>query len=154
MRLAAIDIGSNAMRLLINDVIELNGKAHFVKLGLFRVPVRLGWDVFNDGKISDHNIQRLISALSAYKNFVDAYQVDHLRACATSAMRDASNSKRLLPLFKKPQVLNLRSFTEKLKPILFNRLNGKANSVMMWTISIWMSEVAALNTHYIVAEKS
>ena len=74
MRLAAIDIGSNAMRLLINDVIELNGKPHFVKLGLFKVPVRLGWDVFNDGKISDHNIQRLTSALQAYKNFVDAYK--------------------------------------------------------------------------------
>ena len=100
MRLAAIDIGSNAMRLLINDVIELNGKPHFVKLGLFKVPVRLGWDVFNDGKISDHNIQRLTSALQAYKNFVDAYEVDHLRACATSAMRDAGNSEEIIDIIK------------------------------------------------------
>ena len=84
------------MRLLINDVINLDGKPHFVKLGLFRVPIRLGWDVFNDGKISDHNIQRLTSALTAYKNFIDAYQVDNFRACATSAMRDASNSKEII----------------------------------------------------------
>lgn len=127
MRLAAIDIGSNAMRLLINDVIELNGKPHFVKLGLFKVPVRLGWDVFNDGKISDHNIQRLTSALQAYKNFVDAYEVDHLRACATSAMRDASNSKEIIDVIKNETGIELEVIHGKVEADLIQQAEWQGN---------------------------
>ena len=127
MRLAAIDIGSNAMRLLINDVIELNGKPHFVKLGLFKVPVRLGWDVFNDGKISDHNIQRLTSALQAYKNFVDAYEVDHLRACATSAMRDASNSEEIIGIIKNETGIELEVIHGKVEADLIQQAEWQGN---------------------------
>ena len=127
MRLAAIDIGSNAMRLLINDVIELNGKPHFVKLGLFRVPVRLGWDVFNDGKISDQNIQRLISALSAYKNFTDAYQVDFLRACATSAMRDANNSKQIIANIQQSTGIDLEVIHGKVEAELIRQAEWQGN---------------------------
>ena len=115
------------MRLLINDVIELNGKPHFVKLGLFKVPVRLGWDVFNDGKISDHNIQRLTSALQAYKNFVDAYEVDHLRACATSAMRDASNSEEIIDIIKNETSIELEVIHGKVEADLIQQAEWQGN---------------------------
>lgn len=115
------------MRLLINDVIELNGKPHFVKLGLFKVPVRLGWDVFNDGKISDHNIQRLTSALQAYKNFVDAYEVNHLRACATSAMRDASNSEEIIGIIKNETGIELEVIHGKVEADLIQQAEWQGN---------------------------
>ena len=115
------------MRLLINDVIELNGKPHFVKLGLFKVPVRLGWDVFNDGKISDHNIQRLTSALQAYKNFVDAYEVDHLRACATSAMRDAGNSEEIIGIIKNETGIELEVIHGKVEADLIQQAEWQGN---------------------------
>lgn len=97
MRLAAIDIGSNAARLLINDVIHLpDGKIDFVKLALVRVPLRLGFDVFETGKISDHKTEQLVKTIQSYKLLLDVYEAKHLKACATSAMRDASNAGDIL----------------------------------------------------------
>ena len=102
MRLAAIDIGSNAARLLINDVIEgPQGKPEFVKLSLVRVPLRLGFDVFEKGEISQDKIEMFIKTLQSYKLLLEVYQVKHFMAAATSAMRDAVNAKQILDLIKK-----------------------------------------------------
>ena len=90
MRLAAIDIGSNAARLLISEVDETNAKPEFNKLNLVRVPLRLGFDVFEKKEISPEKTSMILSTIKAYKNLIDAYSVDHLKAAATSAMRDAS----------------------------------------------------------------
>lgn len=97
MRLAAIDIGSNAARLLINDVILTpQGQPEFVKLTLVRVPLRLGFDVFETGSISEERAQMLIKTLHAYKLLLDVYNVKHWISAATSAMRDATNAKAIL----------------------------------------------------------
>lgn len=97
MKLAAIDIGSNAARLLINEVIETPAqKPEFVKLSLVRVPLRLGFDVFESGTISEERADRFVSTIKAYKHLLDAYEVKHLITAATSAMRDADNAKQIL----------------------------------------------------------
>jgi exopolyphosphatase / guanosine-5'-triphosphate,3'-diphosphate pyrophosphatase len=102
LRLAAIDIGSNAARLLINDVIEgPQGKPEFVKLSLVRVPLRLGFDVFEKGEISEDKIEMFIKTLQSYKLLLEVYNVKHFMAAATSAMRDATNSKQILDRIKK-----------------------------------------------------
>ncbi len=93
MKLAAIDIGSNAARLLVSEVIELpDGTAQFNKLNLIRVPLRLGFDVFDKGEISKPRIGMIIQTMKAYGHLINVYGVTNLKACATSAMRDARNS--------------------------------------------------------------
>lgn len=97
MRLAAIDIGSNAARLLISEVIiRQNGEPQFLKLNLVRVPLRLGFDVFETGKISAEKTDMILQTIKAYKHLLKAYDVKHLKACATSAMRDASNAAEII----------------------------------------------------------
>ena len=108
MRLAAIDIGSNAARLLITDVIE-NGtnKPEFQKLNLVRVPLRLGFDVFENRRISPERTELIIKTMTAYKYLIDVYQVEHVIACATSAMRDATNSKEIIEMVKEATGLEI-----------------------------------------------
>ncbi len=101
MKLAAIDIGSNAARLLISEVnVDEKNKVSFTKISLTRVPLRLGFDVFETGKISTHKTELLVHTMKAYINLLHAYEVKYLKACATSAMRDASNSAEIISLVK------------------------------------------------------
>jgi exopolyphosphatase/guanosine-5'-triphosphate,3'-diphosphate pyrophosphatase len=102
MKLAAIDIGSNAARLLITDVfLDKKKQPEFIKSNLVRVPLRLGFDVFETGEISEERANCLVETMKAYRNLLTAYNVKHLKACATSAMRDARNSKDLIDRVKK-----------------------------------------------------
>ncbi|MDQ6844360.1 MAG: exopolyphosphatase [Bacteroidota bacterium] len=102
MKLSAIDIGSNAVRLLISEVtLDEKKQASFNKVSLIRVPLRLGFDVFDTGKISDRKITLLIYTMKAYLNLLEAYEVTFLKACATSAMRDSSNAEEIIALIKK-----------------------------------------------------
>lgn len=88
----AIDIGSNAVRLLIATIIERKGEnTIFKKTSLVRVPIRLGEDVFQDKNITQNNIDRLIDTMNAYKLLMKSHHVSKFRACATSAMREADN---------------------------------------------------------------
>ena len=96
MRLAAIDIGSNAARLLISDVSINNGKTEFNKINLVRVPLRLGFDVFEKKEISPEKTDMILHTIKAYKHLLDAYGVLHIKAAATSAMRDASNARAII----------------------------------------------------------
>jgi exopolyphosphatase / guanosine-5'-triphosphate,3'-diphosphate pyrophosphatase len=96
MRLAAIDIGSNAARLLISDVSINNGKTEFSKVNLVRVPLRLGFDVFDKKEISPEKTEMILHTIKAYKHLLDAYGVQHLKAAATSAMRDAINAGEII----------------------------------------------------------
>ena len=97
---AAIDIGSNAVRLLINTIYDNKGTITFNKTSLVRVPIRLGQDVFTDKKISKKTMNRLNEAMTAYKLLMNVYNVDKYRAFATSAMREASNSKEVIDFIK------------------------------------------------------
>lgn len=97
MKLAAIDIGSNAARLLITEVTEeTKGELTFNKLNLVRVPLRLGFDVFETGEISKTKINKVVETIKAYKHLLSIYDVKYLKACATSAMRDAKNAPDII----------------------------------------------------------
>jgi exopolyphosphatase/guanosine-5'-triphosphate,3'-diphosphate pyrophosphatase len=99
--LAAIDIGSNAARLLITEVTEeKDGKAVFNKKNLVRVPLRLGFDVFASQVISPERVSMLRETMRAYKHLMTAYSVTAWRACATSAMRDALNARDIIDQVK------------------------------------------------------
>lgn len=91
MKFAAIDIGSNAVRLLFCNVITHNGKTSIKKAELLRVPIRLGEDSFLHKRISPQKEEKLVTAMKAFKNLIDVYDAVDYRACATSAMRDADN---------------------------------------------------------------
>ncbi len=97
MRLAAIDIGSNAARLLISEASsDGNGKTRFQKLNLIRVPLRLGFDVFENQTISPEKEELFIKTIRSYKLLSEVYGVDYMKACATSAMRDADNGAGII----------------------------------------------------------
>ncbi|MEO5595473.1 MAG: exopolyphosphatase [Chitinophagaceae bacterium] len=109
MRLAAIDIGSNAARLLISDVVRNSeGKPDFNKLNLVRVPLRLGFDVFEKKEISAEKTEMIIKTIKAYKCLIDVYDVKHVKACATSAMRDAINSAEIIDRVKNETGIDIR----------------------------------------------
>jgi exopolyphosphatase/guanosine-5'-triphosphate,3'-diphosphate pyrophosphatase len=96
VKLAAIDIGSNAIRLLIEEVRHFNGQIRIDKVSLTRVPVRLGEDVFTTGRISDEKLKQLVKTMRAFWYIMDIHQVEVFRACATSAMREAKNRKAVI----------------------------------------------------------
>ena len=96
LRFAAIDIGSNAIRLLFSRIIENELKPHFlIKESLIRMPLRLGKDSFNAGEISEANCKKFLNTMIGFKNLMDAYDPMNYRACATAAMRNAKNGKDL-----------------------------------------------------------
>jgi exopolyphosphatase/guanosine-5'-triphosphate,3'-diphosphate pyrophosphatase len=97
LRLAAIDIGSNAARLLISDVIiGPQGNPEFIKAALVRAPLRLGFEVFDKGEIPPAKVEKVIKTMKSYKLLLDVYEVKHVKACATSAMRDATNGAEII----------------------------------------------------------
>jgi len=107
LRYAAIDIGSNAVRLLIADIIETNNEISFKKNTLIRVPLRLGDNAFLDKEISEKKAGDLIKTMSAFKNLMDVYMVQDYMACATSAMREARNGEDLVRKIRKITNLDL-----------------------------------------------
>jgi exopolyphosphatase/guanosine-5'-triphosphate,3'-diphosphate pyrophosphatase len=99
---AAIDIGSNAVRLLIKSVSTDTMEQELKKQLMVRVPIRLGQDSFMSGKINDVKFKKLLKLMKAFKHLMNVYDVTEFRACATSAMRDAENSNHIVKeIFKK-----------------------------------------------------
>ena len=116
----AVDIGSNAIRLLIVSVIEQKGKdTIFKKTSLVRVPIRLGAEVFLDGKISESNAKRMVEAMTAFRLLMNTHGITRYRACATSAMREASNG------------LEIAANIEKESGIFINIIDGKDEAEMI-----------------------
>lgn len=101
MRLAAIDIGSNAARILIVEVKYDGTRPEFNKLNLVRIPLRLGFDVFTKGRISREKRSMLLHMMRAFRALLDVYQVDAVKTYATSAMRNAKNSDSIVKEIKK-----------------------------------------------------
>ncbi|MGD0711113.1 MAG: Ppx/GppA family phosphatase [Bacteroidales bacterium] len=120
LRLAAIDIGSNAARIMICYVLETkknvngsNGNAEFIKLNFVRVPLRLGFDVFENGFISPKKEKDIIEAMHCYKYLMKVHNVQHFVACATSAMRDAKNSAEIIKRVKQSTGIDIKVISGK-----------------------------------------
>jgi exopolyphosphatase/guanosine-5'-triphosphate,3'-diphosphate pyrophosphatase len=108
LRYAAIDVGSNAVRLLIANIIENNGSVSFKKNTLVRVPVRLGDDAFLNKHISDKKADDLVKSMQAFKNLMDVFKVTDYMACATSAMREADNGQEVADRIKTEAGIDLQ----------------------------------------------
>ena len=114
MKLAAIDIGSNAARLLVSEMITAGkGAVHLQKLNLVRIPLRLGFDVFENNHISREKENMLLHTMQAYRQLLLAYGVplSHLKAAATSAMRDAANAREILQKIKEQTGIEVEIIT-------------------------------------------
>jgi exopolyphosphatase/guanosine-5'-triphosphate,3'-diphosphate pyrophosphatase len=107
LKFAAIDIGSNAARLLLTNVVEDGETVVFSKSSLVRVPIRLGEDAFSIGYISEPRAQKLLKTMIAFKNLMEAQDVVAYRACATSAMRSSSNAPELVEMVKQQANINI-----------------------------------------------
>ncbi len=109
MNLAAIDVGSNAARLLIVEAsVYHDGTVDYTKLNLLRIPLRLGFDVFGTGRISPQREKLLLDTMKVYKSLMEIYDVEGVKAAATSAMRDAQNGAELLEKVRAQTGINLR----------------------------------------------
>ena len=116
---AAIDIGSNAMRLLITYIVEQEGKeAQFNKNSLVRVPIRLGQDSFTVGEISVENIDRMIDAMKAFGLLMKVHKVEKYLALATSAMREAYNGQEVVEIIKEKAGINIEIIDGKKEAII------------------------------------
>ncbi len=104
---AAIDIGSNAMRLLITNILEYKSEIVFNKSEIIRVPIRLGQDAFTVGEISEKNIARMQDAMQAFRLLMRVYGVERYAACATSAMREAYNGSDLAKYIKEKTAIDI-----------------------------------------------
>ena len=136
MILAAIDIGSNAARLLISETsVYTDGTVDYTKINFLRIPLRLGFDVFDKGVITNERKDKLIETMKVYKHLMSIYNVEGYKACATSAMRDASNGKEILEEIKKETGLDI------------NVINGKEEANIIYETHI--AENLALNKSYL-----
>ncbi|HEY1009907.1 MAG: ethanolamine ammonia-lyase reactivating factor EutA [Daejeonella sp.] len=107
MRYAAIDIGSNAVRLLIADIIQNDKEVSFKKNTLIRVPLRLGDDAFLEKRLSKKKTEELVKTMIAFRHLMDVYKVSDYMACATSAMREAANGQALVRQIKAEASIDL-----------------------------------------------
>ncbi|WP_106566048.1 Ppx/GppA phosphatase family protein [Cecembia rubra] len=120
MRLAAVDIGSNAIRLQITTVTYYEGNTNFKKLEYLRFPLRLGLDVFHTNRISEKNKRKFIKLMKAFKLLIDLYEVDDYMVCATSAMRESENGKEIVEEVKEDIGLKIQIIDGKLEAELIN----------------------------------
>ena len=100
MKYGAIDIGTNAARLLIGEVKKENGYSYVKKISYTRIPLRLGEEVFENGIISPSKTEKFVKTIESFRLISEIYEVKHLRACATSAMREAINGLEVRDLIQ------------------------------------------------------
>ena len=126
IKFAAIDVGSNAIRLLFTNVIEKNGESFLRKSSLIRVPIRLGADTFTNNQISPEKEEKMVDAMIAFRKLMDVHEVQSYRACATSAMREAINGLQLIQRIKKEAniQIDLISGKEEANIIFSNKLTS------------------------------
>ena len=120
---AAIDIGSNAVRLLVSNVIEHENETLFHKNSLVRVPIRLGQDAFTNGKISDKNIKRIVKSIKAFRILMKVHGVKDYLAYATSALREAKNGKLVVSKIKKKSGIKIEIIDGKKEAKIISKAN-------------------------------
>ncbi|MGB3182490.1 MAG: phosphatase [Cyclobacteriaceae bacterium] len=121
LKLAAIDIGSNAVRMQVSRVIDQDGTLLLKKMEYVRFPLRLGHDVFNDNRIGEINTSKFVKLMEAFKILIDLYETDDYMALATSAMREASNGREVAALVKEKTGLEIRIIDGDEEADLINR---------------------------------
>lgn len=137
MKIAAIDIGSNAIRLLIEEVHRHENQWRIDKVSLTRVPVRLGDDVFRTGRISDEKLRQLVKTMRAFWYLMDVHQIEMFRVCATSAMREAKNRKKVIETVEREANFRIEILSGELEAQLIfknyfhQNLNSKGNYVYL-----------------------
>ncbi len=159
MVFAAIDIGSNAIRLLFCRVYVVKNKPHFVNEELFRLPIRLGDDVFLHGFISEPKIKKLTSAMRSFSELINVYQVNSYRAVATSAMRDAKNSAEIVTAIKTETGINIEIIDGKLEASLvfsnhIEQLLNPNHSYLYIDVGGGSTELTLYQKNNMVASKS
>ncbi len=157
--LAAIDIGSNAVRLLLSRVYDYKGKTIFHKEELIRASVRLGEDVFLNGKISEEKEQRLLHTLKGFYHIMQAHGVQHYRIVATSAMRDAENGLKIIQDIEKETSLKIEILDGKTEAALIfanhvEELLDPNEAYMYIDVGGGSTELTIYNKHKLVASKS
>lgn len=157
-RLAAIDIGSNAVRLLINNVLQ-NGDIYFKKASLLRVPVRLGEDAFIRGEISEKTTGQLIHAMHAFKHLLTVFDVVDYMGCATSAMREAANGAEVAERIRAETGIDIRIIDgkEEAKIIFSTHLSDSLNpnrTYLFVDVGGGSTETTFFEGHLAVASKS
>ncbi len=130
MKLAAIDIGSNAIRLQITKVLEHKKVITFKKLEYVRFPLRLGHDVFLTGRISEYNKKRFFKLMIAYKHLIDLYEIDAFYGCATSAMRESENGSDIINHIRNELGLDIKIISgnqeaEMINEVILQNLDNK-----------------------------
>jgi exopolyphosphatase/guanosine-5'-triphosphate,3'-diphosphate pyrophosphatase len=115
LRYAAIDIGSNAVRLLLCNAVEEHGETHFKKSELVRIPLRLGEDVFQSGRISARRAARFMKTMQAFKLLIDVFEPVAYRACATASLREAINGQEIVRQIKKEYGLKIEIISGKIE---------------------------------------
>ncbi|WP_347156745.1 Ppx/GppA phosphatase family protein [Pontibacter chitinilyticus] len=122
MKLAAIDIGSNAVRCQISSALNQNGKVIFKRVEYIRYAIRLGEDVFSQGFISEQKIQKFIKLLHAFKLLLEVHEVDHYMICATSAMRSSRNAEEVLLRVREALNMEIQVIDGVMEADLINRV--------------------------------
>lgn len=135
MKLAAIDIGSNAARLIISRVIKRkSGKIRFKKIHYMRYPLQLGKDVFQNGEISKAKRKEIVELMKIFKNLITLYNVKHYMACATSAMRESENGDYVVKKIFEKTSLNISIIdgnreAQLINSVLHNFIDPNSNSI-------------------------
>jgi len=159
LRYAAIDIGSNAVRLLIADIIENNGSVSFKKNTLIRVPLRLGDDAFIQHHISERKTNDLLKAMQAFRNLMDVYKVTDYLAYATSAMREAENGEEVAKLIKQEANIDLEIIhgSKEAKVIYASHVDqniDKSKNYLYIDVGGGSTELSLFSTGQLMASKS
>lgn len=121
IKLAAIDIGSNAIRIQLTRITLYEGKITFKRLEYVRFPLRLGEDVFTTGKISEHSKAKFLKLMQAFKILIDLYEVDDYMGCATSAIREADNGKEIIDQVKRDFDLDIEIIDGDMEADIINK---------------------------------
>lgn len=157
---AAIDIGSNAVRLLISNIIlQKDEKPKYKKSALIRVPIRLGADAFISGTISEENTKRMIDAMKAFRLLMNVHGVEKYKACATSAMRNASNGGALIEAIKKEsdiaiEIINGKKEAEIIASTDLSQLIEGHKSYLYVDVGGGSTEFTVFSKKKIIASKS
>lgn len=159
-KLAGIDIGSNSVRLLVANVISHQGQVSFKKSSLTRLPIRLGVDAFEKGKIGKNNRKRLILGMQAYQKIMEVHGVERYRACATSALREAENGLQVTEEIYKRTGINIELISGKEEArMIFNSefvesLGQRADSFFYIDVGGGSTELTLFDQEKIVASRS